>query len=347
MNKRSLSTLGLTLMTFSSVALALETYVVRRGDYLSGILRKKYPKEQIYGPNGSLSRLLHLNPKVKNKNFVLPGETIVLPDFEPLSVQPAEESETQVMSEAPAPIESPVEAVMSEETPPAVEDQMNWISRFWVAGLYGARYNSIGQRGTLGDADSGEFNFKNVQGIIGYSHKDLDIEASWEQFNLYYQQANSSAHQNFHNLNLNFIFKDLILNWGQNQSPIIYNHLGNITYTPQTQSILGLGLRKKYEFLEKYFENMELRGLARFPLSQSLNDNNIKSSGLNGYGFHGQINFSHKIKESDAYQLDLLWNNQVSWQKSSQSIYDGTSSKSLDTNFTNASSYVGLKLKLK
>jgi len=49
----------------------------QRGDTLSTILQS-IDQKPIYGPQGSLSRLLKMNPQIQDPNFIYPGQNINL-----------------------------------------------------------------------------------------------------------------------------------------------------------------------------------------------------------------------------------------------------------------------------
>ena len=53
-------------------------YVVQRGDILSDILFRNVPG-RIYGQNGNLKKVKALNPELRSLNYIVPGETLVLP----------------------------------------------------------------------------------------------------------------------------------------------------------------------------------------------------------------------------------------------------------------------------
>ncbi|MBL6991179.1 MAG: LysM peptidoglycan-binding domain-containing protein [Bacteriovoracaceae bacterium] len=67
----------LASILYSSLSLGGLTYTVKPGDTLSEISQDHLPGK-IYGPNGSLARLLDLNPQIKNPNLIYPNDQILI-----------------------------------------------------------------------------------------------------------------------------------------------------------------------------------------------------------------------------------------------------------------------------
>ena len=57
-----------------------ETYIVKRGDSLSKIASGRFTEERVYGINGSLRRVLKLNPTIKGPGRIYPQQVIKLED---------------------------------------------------------------------------------------------------------------------------------------------------------------------------------------------------------------------------------------------------------------------------
>lgn len=76
---QNFKTLTTFLMIFTSVAHATEPliYVVKKGDTVSTIAQKEIGSP-IYSKNGSIAKLLALNPWIKNKDLVLAGQPLVV-----------------------------------------------------------------------------------------------------------------------------------------------------------------------------------------------------------------------------------------------------------------------------
>ena len=61
----------------------LGAHVVKKGETLTDIAYNNI-STRVYGKNGSLRKILALNPKIKNINFIRPGQVIILSDNQPL-----------------------------------------------------------------------------------------------------------------------------------------------------------------------------------------------------------------------------------------------------------------------
>ena len=106
-----------TGLGISALALASVTYVVKKGDTLSQVSEKMVPGP-VLGKNGSLERVLALNPNIKNPDLIYPGEQVQLPGGE-LAQASAERQPAQIVPE-PSPEPSPQAAVdLSPKSPEA------------------------------------------------------------------------------------------------------------------------------------------------------------------------------------------------------------------------------------
>jgi hypothetical protein len=65
-------------------------HIVKKGETLSK-LSHEFFKERTYGPNGSLAKLLSLNPQIKNPHMIKPGDKIFISMSEKEKVAPARE----------------------------------------------------------------------------------------------------------------------------------------------------------------------------------------------------------------------------------------------------------------
>jgi LysM repeat protein len=84
--------LTLTLVAASVSATAL-SYVVKTGETLSQIAQKQ-SSQKIYGNNGSLNKIIALNPQIKNPNFIKIAQKISIGEF-------IEEKSAQAESQSP------------------------------------------------------------------------------------------------------------------------------------------------------------------------------------------------------------------------------------------------------
>jgi hypothetical protein len=77
----------LAVVSFSTTAWA---YVVKNGDTLSGITYENI-SAKVYGKDGSLNKLLALNPHIKNPDRIFPGQVISLSEVDKLAEVPTME----------------------------------------------------------------------------------------------------------------------------------------------------------------------------------------------------------------------------------------------------------------
>jgi LysM repeat protein len=348
MKKQILANTLATSLFFGSVY-ANEIYQVKKGDFLSGILRTRYPKLQIYGPKGTLKKLLALNPHIKNPNLVLPIQEIILPSFDEApkmsSVEPVTPAE-EIMSQ-------PIDIAPTAEEIPAAEEVKEphsispWLSKFYATLTYGFRFYTESQEGSMGNADIGSSTFSNFGGQIGYNFSNSTLELNWERYNFDYKKAEKNGTQALSNLSLNYYVNNLIFHLARIDMPLIYNDNGLVTFSPQTQTLIGAGLRKEYNWEDQIADYAELKGILRIPVTQSNADSGLTSSGLKGYGIIGQGNLAKKIMDKPNYNLHVVWRNEIGWQKTNQEIKYSTGSSDVDTTFSHLSSQVGVKIEMK
>src|SRR5438046_513574 len=82
-------TLGMTAFVQHAVA---EFYKVKIGDTLSSIITEKKLGGPIFGPQGSLRKMLAVNPQIKNANRIFPGDLVEI-DFNAPVSPPTEANE--------------------------------------------------------------------------------------------------------------------------------------------------------------------------------------------------------------------------------------------------------------
>ena len=80
-------------------AQATSYYQVRRGDSLSAIAMRSF-EGKIYGPNGSLEKILKLNPSIKNPNLIYPNQVIQIKEAlqEDLSISEVKEIREELLA---------------------------------------------------------------------------------------------------------------------------------------------------------------------------------------------------------------------------------------------------------
>jgi LysM repeat protein len=89
MMKNHFGSFCIKLLTMASVSTTAWPYVVKNGDTLSEIAYKNI-SANVYGKNGSMVKILNINPQIKNPNLIMPGQVINL-----------DKSETPKLTEIP------------------------------------------------------------------------------------------------------------------------------------------------------------------------------------------------------------------------------------------------------
>jgi len=74
---RKIRFLIINFFIIASISNIAWSYIVKKGDTLSSIAKKNIFKK-VYGQNGSLKKILALNPHIVNDHFIKPGQNIVI-----------------------------------------------------------------------------------------------------------------------------------------------------------------------------------------------------------------------------------------------------------------------------
>jgi LysM repeat protein len=109
MNRKISASLALLAFLTQNAAWA-KTYSVKKGDTLSQIAAREFGRP-IYGPKGSLQKLLQKNPEIQNPDRIRPTQVIRLSD------EVAESSPKDSISESNSPAEPQQETLVKEEAP--------------------------------------------------------------------------------------------------------------------------------------------------------------------------------------------------------------------------------------
>lgn len=119
------------ILTLVSPLVFAITYIVKKGDTLSEIAHKNY-SGSVYGKNGSLQKLLNLNPHIKDKNFIKIGKLINLGDFENERGLASEQVNITV-AEKPNVIPPVIESKIENKPQEKISNNKNYLSTVTIA----------------------------------------------------------------------------------------------------------------------------------------------------------------------------------------------------------------------
>lgn len=109
---------AVTFAAFTATNAGAYTYVVKKGNSLSKITGQLVPGPA-WGKNGSLKKVLALNPQIQNPNFILPGQIINIDGI--LSNEQVQCAGLERMPAAVDEVESPSEETSNAPAPVAAE----------------------------------------------------------------------------------------------------------------------------------------------------------------------------------------------------------------------------------
>lgn len=110
----------LTALMLATASAWCANYIVQSGDTLSGIARRHIPG-RVYGKQGSLDKLLSVNPQIKNPNLIYVGQNLSIDGVSaPLAARP----KRAPAAEAPAVVEDVGTPLTISEKKPAKMETM-------------------------------------------------------------------------------------------------------------------------------------------------------------------------------------------------------------------------------
>ncbi len=301
-----------------------EIYVIKSGDTLSSILKKRFHGEEIYGKNGKLAQVLALNPNIKNPNKIFQNQSIHL---------------TQNLVKTPEIIYEPTREQKREIILKKVLD--NWD----ISTLYGTKFVSITQTGALGSAKVGTIFINNLKFNSEFRFEDW---ASWIHFDAYnfkYTSTNSSDSRPMYSLDLGLSYKWFMGGIGMEQNPLFRNNAGNIEMAKQTQNYLELGFRNDIEMPTRKPTILKLKSWIKIPLSTASDNSQIELNSISGYGARVQLELNRQILSQENYSLHASWMINLNYQEIAQHVkWDSTSGK-INSTVVNASTAIGILFK--
>ena len=146
-----------------SISCAARAYFVRRGDTLSKIAAKNI-STPVYGKNGSLEKILLLNPQIKNADVIIPGQEISL-------AAPAKEPEFVTSSPERPTVPRKGHAILSV-TPEFMSTEIKGIDRLTGAQAHLASKSNFGLTASYGQSWSDNFRTEFYFGLNKLSMKE-------------------------------------------------------------------------------------------------------------------------------------------------------------------------------
>ncbi len=351
---------------------AMDAYVVKRGDTLSHIVKRRFPSDTLYGSRGKLAEVLEQNPHIKNPNRIFPNQKIqfhpsiiiesptpiakneMIPVPETPSV--AENFATSEVEEVSKPVASVVEVkpkVIPDKTElsPLPKEKSRRVSETlgleeWnISALYGAKYLSVSQSGALGKAEVGVMFLNALKLNSEFLFDDWSFGFQLESYKFKYETLTSGDAKSMYSLNLYGSYKWFLGGLNIEQNPLFRNNSGSIEMTKMSLMYLSLGAKKDIELPTRKPTVLKLKGWVNYPFSSSSDNADIKLDSIKGFGVIGQAELNRQIIAKEDYSLHATWMTQLGFKKITQDVEWDVSKGEAKSNILDASTALGLLFK--
>ena len=347
---------------------AQDFYVINRGDTLSHVVKRRFPHNSLYGPQGKLAEVLSQNPQIKNPNLIFPNQKIQfhhIVEIETPSLATTE-SETPPEQELPqtvssyvvesaaepvviAPQEIKEEKSAPQETPKKDEDrrvsEVLGPEEWNISALYGAKYLSVSQSGALGKAEVGVLFLNDLKLNSEFLFEDWSFGFQLDSYKFKYETLSSGDSKQMYSLNLFGSYKWILGGFGIEQNPLFRNNSGDIEMTKMSLMSLSLGVKKDIELPTRKPTSLKLKGWLKYPLSASSDNADIKMDSVSGLGLTGQAELNRLIFSKADYSLHATLMAQVGFQKIEQDVEWDVSKGKAKSTLLDASTSLGLLFK--
>lgn len=325
---KTISAVLTTLSLFVAISgFAQETYVVKKGDTLSQLVKRMFPHDSLYGSQGKLAEILSQNPQIKNPHLIFPGHKIILPIPIVKESVPAQE-EVVLFTESP----------MVNRHVSFLEGTEDWN----ISLLYGAKYFSLNQSGALGNAQVGVMFFNDLNLNSEFRFEDWSFGFLIDSYKFTFESQTSSDSKQMSSLELFASYKWVDGGIGLEQSPLFRNNNGRVEMTKQSLAYMSLGGRRNLKLPTIKPTMLKFKASIRYPLATSSEDPQIELDSVSGLGVRGQVELNRQILEKETYSLHVTWLTDFGYQKISQKVQWDTSSGEVKSDIADASASLGL-----
>lgn len=306
---------------------AQEIYVIKGGDTLSQVVKRKFPNHSLYGRQGKLAEVLTQNPRIKNPHLIFPGIKIIFPAAILKETVPARN-----------------EAIHSTESPKN-DPQVRFLkeSEEWnISLLYGTKHFSLNQSGALGKAEIGVMFFNDLKLNSEFVFADWSLGFLIDSYKFTFESQTSGDSIQLYSLDLFGSYKWVVGGLGIEQNPLFRNNNGLIEMTKQSLTYLSLGAQKNLELPTRKPTMLKFKTSLRYPLAISSENSQIELDSVSGFGVRGQVVLNRQIFEKETYSLQMTWLTDIGYQNISQNVQWDTSSGEAKSDITDASTSLGL-----
>jgi len=316
-----------------------ENYIVGCGESLSTIIQRKFPNDRIYGKKGMLKKVLALNPKIKNPDHVLFYNKIVLPDGPP--VLETQITQTQVVQKNESPVFK-ISSPLKRKRIPSNDTNRAQIDRFTLKALYGVSLMSLDQSQTLTGYSMASLatNFLKVETEFDYD--SYKLFANVDSYSFSYASANASHADKITSFELGGVYKNFLLGFSYEEIPLIKATTTSLDMTKEGTLGIMLGYDKTWKLPTNKLTEITSRSTFVLPFQNASDKVDVTFKSISGFELKTNLEISRALVTSENYGLSFLWQNELSYAKSSRTISWGSSSGKVELTKIEAKSLLGL-----
>jgi hypothetical protein len=325
-----------------------EIYIVKLKDNLTRIIQKKFIGANIYGTNGMLNKVLALNSKIKNANFLYVNQKIKLPEEEIKSAPVAIQVATVPFS-LPAPVVEVAKQVVTASVTAQVAPQKRLVSNdqlvtdnWTLKVLYGAKFFSLDQSKTLTGLSLSTLATDNLKFESEFQYDNLKFIGSFESHSFSYSSSTLSHQTKLSTFELAGVWNNYLLGVSFKENPIIKATTTELDLSKESQLGLMIGHNKTWILPTTKPTSINLRSSITIPFKNSSDKSDVSFTSLSGFELKTNLELSRTIFKREDYALKFIWQNELMYGQTSRSIVWGTSNGKVNLTKIEAKSLVGL-----
>lgn len=326
-----------------------EIYVVKKGDVLSKLVKRNFPKERIFGKNGMLQKILLINPHIKNPNLIFINQKIELIENNTTVALEKNEQQEKTQTETTAEIET-----VEQSPQPHVEIKEKALSRnislvprlddMSMAVLYGTKFVSHEESGALGSSKLGVLFLNDLKFLTNFHFEDFQLGLELESYKFKYESLNSSNEKQIYSFGIEGAYKWFLGGFGVYQAPIFRNNAGTVQMSKLSLIEVSIGAVKEYSLPTKKPTYINLKAELTYPLSGSTDNAQVKTNSISGYGANAEFSLSRLITSKDDYSFYFKWPTSLSYRSFKGTTEWDSSRGNFEIKTTEMSSNVGLEI---
>lgn len=333
----------MTISFVATQAFAFDTYIVKYGDTLSQIVKQHYPNDHLYGANGKLNEVLKKNPHIKNVHRIYPNQEIhfvpLVPQenaLERFDLADTKNAQDEITNDTH---NEPVEAPKRKVSGVLGIDEWN------LSVLYGAKYLSLSQSGSLGKANVGALFINDIKVNSEFLFEDWSLGFQVDTYKFKYESLTKGDSKQMSSFNLYGSYKWFMGGLNIEEAPLFRNNGGSIEMTKNSLIYLSVGAKKDIELPTRKPTAIKLKGWVSYPVSSSSDKAEVELSSVSGFSLNAQGELNREIFAKPEYALYTVWQTGVGYRSLEQKVEWDVSKGKVRSQTLDLSTALGLLFK--